>query len=420
MDGIARALDRHPVLIDLKPDRIRGVLETLGRPQDKTPPVIHISGTNGKGSTLAFLQAMFEAAGKKVHKFTGPHLIHPRERIVVSGHEIGDDYFLDLIGRIGSLDSLSRFETMTAAAFMAFAENEADVVLLETGLGGAGDATNVVESPAVTLISRISLDHQRLLGNTLPEIARQKAGIMRRNVSCVVGAQFSGVTEKAIEDCGFDAGAVLRRFGHEWRVEKDQEAALIYRGGALSGTYPPPALLGEHQYFNAGLAMAALENMPRSGVSKEAVAEGLARTFWPARFQRLTRGPLASDLPQGWELWLDGAHNDSGAEALARQIALWREEGAVHLVLGMKKKKKPADFARALAKLCTSLQTVMVPENKSCFGAAELAAHIPGAVSAGNCLHAVQQARAFPFSGKARIVIAGSLHLAGHVLQDHE
>ncbi len=420
MDRIEQALACYPRIIDLQPDRTRAVLTDFGSPQDKGPPVFHIAGTNGKGSTLAFLQAFFEVAGKKVHKFTGPHLVCFNERIVLAGRDIDDDYFLSLIGRIGRSHHLSRFEVMTVAAFLAFAENPADVVLLETGLGGLGDATNVVARPAVTLISRISMDHQRRLGYSLTDIARQKAGIMRRGVPCVAGAQFSAETETALAQCADHAGAPLYRFGHDWRVAQDADGDLSYEGMALQGRYPRPALLGEHQFLNAGLAIAALEQVNHAGITREDIGRGLTRAFWPARFQRLSHGPLPALLPENWELWLDGAHNDSGAEALARQLRLWRASGPVHVILGMKKTKDPACFWRALTGLCSSVQTVGVPEKANCYDAQGLAAHIDGAVPAQSCAHALRHVQtAFPFLGPARIVMTGSLLLAGHVLRDN-
>lgn len=415
----SRVLSGYPVLIDLSPQRILSVLSGLGSPQDKTAPVIHVAGTNGKGSTLAFLQAMFEAAGKKVHKFTGPHLVCPTERVVLAGRRIDGDCFAGLIEEIGCRDRLSRFEVMTAAAFMAFSRVPADVVLLEAGLGGRGDATNVVRNPAVTLLSRVSLDHQRLLGKTAADIAEQKAGVFRRGVPAVVGEQFFDDARRVIDSEIEKSGAVPWRFGHEWQAGIAAGGGLQYWTSDGVHDYPKPALVGDHQYANAALALAALDAAGGFGVDSASRAAGLLLAAWPGRFQRIRSGPLCSALPRKMELWLDGAHNDSGAQALSAQLSRWRCEGPVHLVLGMKKRKNPADFAAALGGCFDTLQTCDVPENRTCHDPVVLAGFFPGARPAASLPEAVARAAALSFSGRGRIVIAGSLALVGHILRDH-
>lgn len=417
--GLEEALSGYRILIDLSPARLLSVLAGFGSPQDKTPPVFHVAGTNGKGSTLAFLQAIFEAAGKKVHKFTGPHLVCPSERIVLAGSPIDRDYFSELIAEVGFQDRLSRFEAMTAAAFLAFARMPADVVLLETGLGGRGDATNVVRRPSCTLLSRISLDHQRLLGRTAGEIAAQKAGIFREGVPAVVGEQFFDDATGAIDRALAQTGARPWRFGREWRSSISADGGVHYNGHLFSGVHPAPSLLGDHQYANAALAMAAVDAVGGFGLDRAAVAEGLVSAVWPGRFQRLRTGPLCALLPPGMELWIDGAHNDSGALALAAQLRRWRREGPVHLILGMKRRKNPADFSVALGCDFDSLQTCGVPENGLCHDPVILAGHFSGASPAISPAFAVLRAAALSFSGTGRIVIAGSLALAGHILRDH-
>ncbi len=418
MADVEKMLSAYPVMIDLSTARIKSVLAELGDPQERLPPVFHVAGTNGKGSTLAFLQAMLEAGGLRAHKFISPHLVRINERIVLAGKEIGDAYFYELLRRTGNPDRLSRFEAITVAAFLAFSKVPADAVLLETGLGGRRDATNVVSKPAVTIISRLSLDHQKHLGSTLAAIAREKAGIMRPGVSCVVGAQYSRETEEVLAEEAALIGAPLYRAGHEWRVEKKDDGSFVYEGGRLSGVYAAPGLLGDHQYDNAGLALAALEKAPMFSTSCDRAEKGLKNALWPARFQRLTKGPLPLLLPPGWGLWLDGAHNDSGAAALARQIKIWGSERPAFLILGLKRKKDPAVFARALAGLDIPVRTVNVPESGACHAAEDLARVLPRARAAGTLSAAISGIVA-ENQHPGRIVIAGSLYLAGHILQDN-
>ena len=422
------ALDRlkrlHPKVIDLSLDRVHRLLERLGRPERRLPPVVHVAGTNGKGSTVAFLRAILEAAGYRVHAYTSPHLVRFNERIRLAGELVGDGHLSELLERCEAAngdDPITYFEVTTCAAFLGFAEVPADVVLLETGLGGRLDATNVVERPSVTAITRISFDHMQFLGGTLAEIAGEKAGIMKPGVPCVLQAQPDPVPLSVIRARAAALGAPLEIGGEDWRVLPGADG-FRFEGRRRALDLPPPSLAGAHQLANAGSAIACLDHLPLA-VPDAAVAEGMRRVEWPARLQRLTRGPLADLLPEGWELWLDGGHNDSCGEVLAAQAASWRADGRpLSLVFGMLRTKQPADFLGPLAPHAARLAAVGIPgeENamaaeeaaeaaRSCGIAAEAAADVAAAVRA---LVAVSER-------PGRILVCGSLYLAGAILRDN-
>lgn len=415
IDGIvARLHGLHPKLIDLTLDRLRVLLAKLGHPEQRLPPVIHVAGTNGKGSACAFLRAMGEAAGKRVHVFTSPHLVHFNERIRISGHLVSD---ADLIAAMEDVEHanagapITVFEVITAAAFQLFAATPADLCVLEVGLGGRGDTTNVVAFPAACAITSISLDHRELLGSTLTAIAHEKAGIMKRGVKLAMGLQPDEVFAVLEQDAAA-AGTPLLRRGQEWSIEP-HGPGLRYTDAAGQIALPFPSLAGTHQYDNAGIAIAALRAaMPDIGA--EAIAGGIASADWPARMQRLT-GRLAQSLPPDWELWLDGGHNPGGGIALADHIATWSGR-PVHVIVGMKQAKDSTEFLRPIVPLADSIWAIAEPGQHNALPVAAIVAASGGVARPGPT--AVEALRRLPRdTGPARVLICGSLYLAGEILK---
>ncbi|MGH7031726.1 MAG: bifunctional folylpolyglutamate synthase/dihydrofolate synthase, partial [Stellaceae bacterium] len=332
---LARLTRLHPKLIDLSLGRIEGLLAALGNPHEKLPPVIHVAGTNGKGSAIATMRACLEGGGYRVHAYISPHLVRFHERIRLAGELIDEDRLIELLEeceRANGGAPITYFEITTAAAFLAFARTPADIVLLETGLGGRLDATNVIRCPAATAITPVSLDHQAFLGDTITAIAGEKAGILKPGSPAIIGPQPAQAAE-VFATRAAELAVPLYRFGAEWRCEPDG-GGMRYEGPRWRLDLPLPSLLGAHQIINAGTAIACLEQLTGLPLSRDAIAAGLRRINWPARLQRLSRGALVEMLPEGWELWLDGGHNPGAGEVLAAVAASWRDR-ALYLVVGM-------------------------------------------------------------------------------------
>lgn len=410
---LQRLMALHPKAIDLSLDRLKPLLHRLGDPHLHLPPVVHIAGSKGKGSTLAFLRAMAEAAGKSVHAYISPHLVRFNERIRLNGRLIEDDALSTLLERCEAAnrgEPITFFEITTAAAFVAFAETPADLVLLETGLGGLFDATNLVPQPALTIITPIGMDHMQFLGNSVGEIAIAKAGIIKSGVTCVVGPQpeeAAAVIEARAAECH----APLLRAGREWTIAQ-----------AVAGL-PEPALLGAHQIVNAGVAATAARQLD---LPEAAIAKGLQTVDWPARMQRLTTGPLVELLPPGTELWLDGAHNAMAGEALAQTLATLPPR-PTWLLAGMLKTKDAAGFLRPLAAQVKEAHCISIPGEANSLSADDLAAAgvavgLP-AQPAPDMIAAMRQIadmiRADAATAPARVIVAGSLYLAGRVLNEN-
>ena len=417
----------HPRVIDLSLARIERLLARLGHPERQLAPVIHVAGTNGKGSTVAFLRAMLEAHGVVVHVYTSPHLVRFNERIVVAGRDIDDDSLCALLQECEAAnagDPITFFEVTTAAAFLAFARTPADFTLLETGLGGRLDATNVIARPLITALTPISLDHQGFLGETIAAIAGEKAGILKAGVPCWSAHQ-PAAAAAVIAKRAVEVGAPLIREGEGWCAKPDGDG-WRFEGfaPALPQTHwalPAPALAGAHQIANAGLALACLHRLPGLVIDASAVARGLACARWPARLQRLDAGRLVDLLPRGWELWLDGGHNPGAAQALAHHLAGWRDRPLV-LVFGMLKTKDETGFLAPLAGLAQRALTVAIPGEAASLDADSAAAAARRVGLAADACDSVREAlrRAAGSGGPtARVLICGSLYLAGAVLAEN-
>ncbi len=394
--------------------------------------MFHVAGTNGKGSTVAFLRAFLEAAGYRCHVYTSPHLVRFNERIRLAGRLIDDDTLLSLIREVeaagvedGTEQPITHFEITTAIAFLAFSRVPADACLVEVGLGGRYDATNLFDRPHATAVTRISRDHRQFFGDVLADIAGEKAGIFKRGVPAIVADQpGEGVRERLIAEARA-AGADLHLFGGDWAVEGMPDG-FRYRGPARELALPLPALAGRHQLMNAGTALAMLDTAGGFDVGEAAVRRGLATVEWPGRLQRLTRGPLAEMLPSGWELRLDGAHNDSGGEAIGAQAATWQGDAAplpLDLVFGVRAEKNPAEILGPLAPFADLLVAIAIPDDPACLPAEAAAdaarkAGFTNAVAASSPVEAVRSliSRA---KNPRRILILGSLYLAGAILAEN-
>jgi dihydrofolate synthase/folylpolyglutamate synthase len=422
----------HPLLIDLSLGRVERLLGKLGDPHKKLPPVVHIAGTNGKGSVTAYLKAMLEATGARVHVYTSPHLVRFHERIELAGASgkaaaIGEDTLVDVLTRARALnghDDVTQFEITTAAAFLAFAEHPADVLLLEVGLGGRLDATNVVERPVLDVITPISLDHAEKLGATLGKIAYEKAGILRSGVPAVVSQQEPEV-EDVIRAEALKVGAPLIVWGEHFD-SYEQRGRLVVQSEDLLLDLPLPSLVGRHQIVNAGTAVAAAlrlgSALPDLGLSERAIEQGLTGARWPARMQRLDSGPLPSLLRPSAELWLDGGHNPAAGRALAQTLADLEERSPkpLHLIVGMMGLKDAAGFLAPFRGLASHVVTVPIPGAHEAPHAPETLAETAREVglkaeSANDIVAALKRTDAYE-QGPKRVLICGSLYLAGHVL----
>jgi dihydrofolate synthase/folylpolyglutamate synthase len=420
-----RLLALHPKRIDLSLDRIEGMLAALDHPERRLPPVIHVAGTNGKGSTVAFARAILEAAGKRVHVYTSPNLVRLNERFRIGrtggGKFVDDGELADALAECEAKNAgvpITVFEIETAAAFLLFSRNPADVLLLEVGLGGRLDATNVVERPLASVITRVSIDHREFLGDTIEQIATEKAGILKHGVPAVVSAQ-SAEALAVIERQARRVRAPLRVAGEDWTATEER-GRLVYQDGDGLLDLPAPKLYGRHQFENAGTAIAALRaaGLKLPGASFEA---GMIRVDWPARMQRLSHGRLAALLPPESELWLDGGHNADGGRAVAGALADLEERVSRPLVLvvGMLSTKDSEGFLRNFSGLARRIITVPIHHDKA-VPATQLADIASGigipAMSRDTIENALLIAGKLDLQPAPRVLITGSLYLAGEVL----
>ncbi len=412
---LARLLDLHPKAIDLSLGRMTRLLDALGNPEHAMPPVIHVAGTNGKGSVVAYLEAMLRAAGYRVNSYVSPHLVRFAERIRLDGVPIAEDSLRGSLAHCEAVNEgapITYFEITTAAAFHAFERDPSDVLLLEVGLGGRLDATNVIARPALTVITPVSIDHTHFLGETLPLIAAEKAGILKRGVTGVIGRQEADAGA-VIEGVAERVGAPLARLDREWSFERAAEQ-LVVRDASGGGRYPLPGLAGGHQVENAALAAVCARLLPGIDVGDDAIAQGLRQARWPGRLQRIPWDGLA----EGWELWVDGGHNEAAAMALARVAESWTDR-PLDLVVGMLNTRPPEDYLRPLAPFVRRLAAVAIPDQPASRAADEIHSAARSFDIASETDSSVGAAVTRLSSGAAkpsRILVCGSLYLAGDVL----
>ena len=407
---VERLHARYPRLIDLSLDRLRHVLARLGNPQDRLPPVIHVAGTNGKGSVCAFLRALGEAQGWRVHVTTSPHLVRFNERIRLAGTLVTDAALSDALDRVEAANGdapITVFELLMAAGFVLFAEVPAELCILETGLGGRFDATNVIARPAACAITSISLDHREMLGDTLEKIAFEKAGIFKPGVPAVTGSQPANVLGE-LQTRADALGARLAARDRDWTATPT-ETGFRFTDAAGSLDLPPPSLLGAHQIDNAAIAIAAFR-----AAGLPVAANAIAQAIWPARMQRL-HGAIAQSLPPGWELWLDGGHNPGGGLAVAAQVRSW-DDRPTHVVVGMKQAKDTAEFLAPIMPLAAGLWAIAEPGQHLALPVERIIAASGGTALAGPTLAGAlaQIVSRFP---PGRVLVCGSLYLAGEVLK---
>ncbi|QIR84075.1 folylpolyglutamate synthase/dihydrofolate synthase family protein [Paracoccus sp. AK26] len=413
-----RLMSLHPKVIDLSLDRMHRLLAALGNPERRIPPVIHIAGTNGKGSTQAMIRAGLQAGGARVHAYTSPHLARFHERIRLAGDLIAE---ADLAATLEECEAanaaqpITFFEITTAAAFLAFSRTPADFTLLEVGLGGRLDATNVIDSPRLTVITPVSIDHTQYLGETLPLIAGEKAGIIKRGVPVIVGPQQDEAL-RVIEAKASGLTAPVFAHGQHWMIARDRDG-MVYQDDHGLWDLPLPNLIGPHQIQNAGTALATLRHL---GATDAQAHAAVTQAEWPARMQRLRHGPLVDLAGPQAELWLDGGHNPAGGEALAATLAALPMR-PTHLVCGMLNTKDIAGYLRPLAAHACSLTAIEIPGEPNTLPAATTAgvAASVGMIAGMADDAAVAVSAIIARDPQARILICGSLYLAGRVLREN-
>jgi dihydrofolate synthase/folylpolyglutamate synthase len=422
-DVIARLSALHPQRVDLDLQRMQRLLARLGHPEQKLPPVIHVAGTNGKGSTIAYLRAILEAAKLRVHAYTSPYLVRINESFRLGGVLADDDELrgaLEYCERVNDGAAITLFEMQTAAAFQLFSEIPADVVLLETGLGGRLDATNVIEAPLATVITPVGMDHTGFLGDTLTKIAGEKAGIIKRNVPVIVAEQPPEALN-VIERQAQRMRAPLHAFGQQWHVNVER-GRLVYQDERGLMDLAAPKLFGRHQFYNAGLAIATLRAQDVFRIDAAAFETGIVGAEWPARMQRLSSGALLELAPQGSELWLDGGHNADGGRVIAAALGDLEERVSRPLVVvaGMMADKDAESFLANFAGLTRHIVAVPVPEREAAMPVdtlADAARRLGMRVdTAAGVEAALRMLTRLAWEVPPRILIAGSLYLAGHVL----
>jgi dihydrofolate synthase / folylpolyglutamate synthase len=427
---VARLAALHPKRIDLSLDRIERLLAALDHPERRLPPVIHVAGTNGKGSTIAFMRAILEAAGKRVHVYSSPHLVRFNERyrlgqagagVLVSDAELSATLEECELANAGA--PITVFEITTAVGLVLFARHPADVLLMEVGLGGRLDATNVVDHPLATVITRIAIDHADFLGDTLEKIANEKAGILKRGTPAIVAAQARDALA-VIERQAARFNTPLKIAGEDWTATEER-GRLVYQDEAGLLDLPAPRLYGRHQFENAGLAIAALRAIKPLKIAPAAYEAGMVKADWPARLQRLAAGRLVDLAPAGSELWLDGGHNPDGSRAIAAALADLEERVSRPLVLivGMLASKDCTGFLNNFTGLARRVIAVPVPGAEKSLTAeavadAARAIGLP-ATSRDNLEEALDAARKLDLDPPPRILITGSLYLAGEVLREN-
>ena len=409
--------------IDLGLSRISSLLEKLNNPHKKIAPTIHVAGTNGKGSVVAMIRAILESYGYKIHVYTSPHLVSYTERIRISGKNIDPHYFSSLIKFIqikNNSDSITFFEFITALAFLAFSENEADFVLLETGLGGRLDATNVIENPYMTIITQVDFDHEKFLGNKISSIASEKAGILKEDSPCILAKQ--RVTAfQAIEDIAKKINVPLFYQNRDWYIEKNSYDEVIFSDNNTTLNLSEPSLNGPHQIDNMGIALASISKMDLD-IKQNNIINGLSKVNWPGRCQRIYRGPLVDLLVNDLELWLDGGHNPAAAYALGKWMETYSSDYILICGIGVTKDAKK--YLSVLSQYSSIIRTVSFRDNQSCFSSHDLgeiakSVGFSDVEAKSNLAEAICSILPKVKNKKSRILICGSLYLAGEVLENH-
>ena len=421
---LARLGQLHPKVIDLSLGRITRLLDKLGNPHLNLPPVIHLAGTNGKGSTLAYLRAIYEAAGLRVHTSTSPHLVRFHERIRLAGELISEDMLCALLEEVEAVnggEQITFFEITQAAAFLAYSRVPANVVLLETGLGGRVDASNVIDKPALTVITPISLDHQGFLGDTIAKIAFEKAGIMKPDIPCVLAPQSLEAFDTLVRHATDIGSPLITNFG----ITAEREDGFTLRIVDEEFDLPLPALPGRHQFINAATAITAARHagIPDiAGPDMATVARGITEASWPARLQKLTTGPLCDALPAGCDLILDGGHNIAAAEVIADWLSR-QTAGDTVVIMGMLDNRDPIAFLQPLVPHVASFAGIPISGDHEVHSAdtlrnAAITSGISNAHACTDLADALAKLRANTPHPK-RVLILGSLYLAGVVLENH-
>lgn len=414
---LERMMSLHPKIIDLTLDRMHRLLDALGNPERHLPPVIHIAGTNGKGSTQAMIRAGLEADGKRVHAYTSPHLVRFHERICLAGEVISEDYLTEILDECMEAnggETITYFEITTCAAILAFSRVEADYTLLEVGLGGVLDATNIVDTPRLCVITPVSIDHQNYLGDTIQEIACEKAGILKRGVYCVVAPQTDEALE-VIETKAAEIGAALLVHGQYWQVW-EENGRMVFQDENGLVDLPMPVLIGAHQVQNAGTAVAALRAL---GSSDDVCEAAVTKAKWPARLQKLTNGPMLGTNPSA-EFWLDGGHNPAAGLALAEALGRLPKR-PTYMICGVLNTKDIAGYLAPLAAMTEELYGVSIPGEAATLPAVDTVAAAKSVDITATEAENVEAAAAIITAKDpaARILICGSLYLAGRILRDH-
>lgn len=427
--------------IDLKLDRILEVMERLDNPHLKIPKTIHVAGTNGKGSTTSYISNILRKAGYKVHSYISPHLIEFNERIILNGEAISDHYLFNIFEKVrlacekgpiisGLNSGLTLFEATTAAAFIAFSKIHADFLVLEVGMGGRLDATNIINQPILSVITSISLDHQEFLGNTEVEIAHEKAGIIKPNVPCVIAKQEDQAIIKVLEYHAILNQSPLYRYNQEYSSKDNDNNFFEYQNlnnekKIINSTqYPYPSLRGKHQIENASTAIAAIEilnSRKHCEVFYEDICEGLVNTKWPARIEKITKGKIKQMIPDSWEIYLDGAHNAGGANTLARWIKSMPPK-TIYLIFGTTRGKNILEYLNELKDLVKFIACVCVYNETNAYLGSEILPHAKklqiDCIDFTHVPEAIQYiVSKYPQEQNAIILICGSLYLAGDVLK---
>jgi len=423
-----RFLSLHPKLIDLSLGRLTRLLDALGKPHRRLPPVIHVAGTNGKGSTIAFMRSILEAAGLSVHVYTSPHLVRFHERIRLGasggGKLVSEALLVDAFERCEAAnkgEAITVFEMTTAAAFILFSEHPADILLLEVGLGGEFDATNVIDTALATVVTPVSMDHSEYLGDTLELIAKAKAGIFKRGIPAVIAQQEYPEAEAVLERQAYKTGAKLIACGQQFQTY-EEAGRLIFQDDTGLLDLPLPRLPGKHQQSNAGTAIAALRAAGFNHLPMKAFEQGIANASWPARLQNLRQGMLVDLIPEGAELWLDGGHNPDGGKVLAAAMQDFqrRHPRPLVMIVGMLATKDSSAFLQEFSGLKAELIAVPIPSQKVARSPDEVAdmAKAVGlkASISDSFVDAIKTIAELEWPIAPRILMTGSLYLAGEIL----